>query len=351
MEVIVASIRILSRVCCLTLLVTSGAGSYPAATPRGVIVDAVEKDSLGARAGLQAGDLIVTWSRAASPPANPVAAKGAVEWPFDIDEIAAEQAPRGEVTLFGLRGQKKMSWSLPLGDWDFEIRPPLSPSLQALHQKANELARSKNLKEAAAVWREAAIESESPGNARITIWLLRRAATTAASARDWPAANSAFDEAISLSTEHSLDFPSAFLLRKSGEALRKQNQWDASESRYNQALALDRKHDPQGLSVALDLHGLNNVKFRRGDLIAAQDIAQQAIAIQEKFAPDTLELASSLNDLGVAAMNRGDLTLADASLRRALPIKEKLAPGSSTVSATLSNLGLIALNLSHLDKA
>jgi len=338
-------------VSCFALVVILAAAPLPAATPGDAIVETIAKDSLGEKAGLQAGDVILSWSRAASPPANTVGAKGGIDWPFDLDEVEVEQAPRGEITLYGLRGRKKMTWILPRGAWDFDTRPALPRELMSLHQRALSLAESKNLKEAANVWREAAEKSALMANTRITIWLLRRAGVAAASAREWPEANSAFDAAISLSTKNALDLPSAFLLRKSGEALRRQNQWDQSESCYNKALALDRKHDPQALGVAVDLHGLNNVKFRRGDLIAAQDIAQQAIAIQEKFAPDTLELATSLNDLGVAAMNRGDLTLADASFRRALPIKEKLAPGSSTVSSTLSNLGLIALNLSHLDEA
>lgn len=333
------------------LLVILAAGPSPAATLGGAILETIAKDSLGEKAGFQAADVILSWSRAAPPGMNAVGAKGRIEWPFDLDEVEVEQAPRGEVTLYGLRGREKMTWILPRGAWDFDTRPALSTELLSLHQKAIDFAESKNLKEAATVWREAAAKSARTANTRITIWLLRRAGVAAASAREWPEANSAFDAAISLSTKNALDLPSAFLLRKSGEALRRQSQWDQSETCYNKALALDRKHDPQALGVAADLHGLNNVKFRRGELIAAQDIAQQAIAIQEKFAPDTLELASSLNDLGVVAMNRGDLTLADVSFRRALPIKEKLAPGSSTVSATLSNLGLIALSLSHLGEA
>jgi len=62
---------------------------------KGVVADAVKKDSESEKAGLQAGDILLSWSRGA--------AKGDIESPFDLAEIEVEQAPRGAVTIEGLR--------------------------------------------------------------------------------------------------------------------------------------------------------------------------------------------------------------------------------------------------------
>ena len=84
---------------------------------KGVVTDGVEKDSEAARAGLQLGDTLLSWTRGD--------AQGNIESPFDLLEIEVEQAPRGAVTIEGLRGTEKRAWVLVPSSWGLHVRANL----------------------------------------------------------------------------------------------------------------------------------------------------------------------------------------------------------------------------------
>src|SRR5437762_10286987 len=86
-------------------LVVGPVRGEPPGAAAGVVVEEVVKESAAAKAGLQPGDLIVSWSRAPAPPANPEAAQGAIASPFDLSDVEVDQAPRGPVILAGRRGR------------------------------------------------------------------------------------------------------------------------------------------------------------------------------------------------------------------------------------------------------
>src|SRR5215471_6117679 len=66
----------------------TGVASNPLSS--GIVVDAVNKNSEGEKAGLQPGDILLDWTRGN--------AQGTIESPFELSEIEVEQAPRGDVT-------------------------------------------------------------------------------------------------------------------------------------------------------------------------------------------------------------------------------------------------------------
>src|ERR1700681_2918143 len=74
-------------------------------TPRpGVVVEQVGKESEGAKAGVQKGDLLLAWNRGEI--------HGMIDSPFDVYEIEVEQEPQGTVTLHGMRGEEKRNWTM-----------------------------------------------------------------------------------------------------------------------------------------------------------------------------------------------------------------------------------------------
>src|SRR6185295_1857605 len=78
-----------------------------------VVVEGLEPGSVTERAGLKPGDVLLRWERAASPPANPEPAGGTLASPFDVDDVEREQAPRGDVTLYGTRGGEALALAIP----------------------------------------------------------------------------------------------------------------------------------------------------------------------------------------------------------------------------------------------
>src|SRR5262245_12916439 len=79
----------------------------------GVLVEGVSRGFGGEKAGILAGDIIESWSRAPRPPANPQAAHGALRMPFDLLHVEIEQGPRGGVTLTGRREGRRTQWTMP----------------------------------------------------------------------------------------------------------------------------------------------------------------------------------------------------------------------------------------------
>ena len=89
----------------------------PVELGRGVVIETVKKNSEAEKAGLQEGDILLRSARGA--------AQGEIESPFDLSWIEIEQAPRGAVTIEGLRGADKKVWTLGPGSWGIEARPNL----------------------------------------------------------------------------------------------------------------------------------------------------------------------------------------------------------------------------------
>src|SRR5579872_3093142 len=81
----------------------------------GVVVESIEKNFDGDKAGLQPGDLLLRWSRGD--------AHGDLFSPFDLTQVQTEQSQSGPVTIEGFRGAEKKTWSLVQNQWRIKTRP------------------------------------------------------------------------------------------------------------------------------------------------------------------------------------------------------------------------------------
>ena len=63
-------------------------------SPAGIVVENVATGEEAERAGLQPGDVLVSWKRNPNPPANPAGASGLFRTPFDVLETQIDQSPR-----------------------------------------------------------------------------------------------------------------------------------------------------------------------------------------------------------------------------------------------------------------
>lgn len=77
------------------------AAPAPAEPEEGVVVEEVTTGWAGEAAGLQPGDVILSWSCPASPPALPQPSSGIVRSPYDLLPVEIEEAPRRAITLRG----------------------------------------------------------------------------------------------------------------------------------------------------------------------------------------------------------------------------------------------------------
>ena len=109
----------------LAIVVFSCPGQPRATQPAqaGVVVEEVSKDSAGEKADIRAGDILLTWERLASPPANPEPATGKIGSAFDWLWVEMEHGPRGTVKVTAERDGKGIMFEVPVGIWGIRCVP------------------------------------------------------------------------------------------------------------------------------------------------------------------------------------------------------------------------------------
>lgn len=276
--------------------------------PRGAVVESVIPRSAAAVAGMLPGDVILSWSSAAS--------QGDVGSPLDLLPVEIEEAPRRPVTLRGRRGGEERAWVLTFGDWGMATRP-----------------------------------ARAAGDARLAAWLLALRARELSDARRWPEADAAYAQAIEDLEREAGPAAAAQILRVWAGTFFFRSDVDAAIERYRRALELDRRTAPKSLAAAHTLFALGNCTAKKGDFDGAEALYRQALAIQEELAPGSVEVAGTLSKLGVLARWRGDLDAAEGHLTRAEEIRRRLAPGSIGHGLILINLGNVAMGRGDLTRS
>jgi CHAT domain-containing protein/Tfp pilus assembly protein PilF len=314
----------------------------------GVVIASVRSPSTGAAAGLREGDVILSWSCAASPPAFAQPASGRVRSPFDLVPLEIEQSPRRLVTLRGRRGDAEMEWSLGASEWGIEARPRLSGELAGPYFQGKTAAEGGDPETAERRWRSAAESARDMGDARLAAWFLERTAAAFARAGRWPEADAAYAEAVRmLEPEPSA---TAHLLRVWGGSFDARAAWGAAAERFQKALEFDEALAPRSLAAARDLSAIGVMMAKSDRYDAAERHFRQALAIQEELAPGTTEVAASLNKLGILSRLRGDLAAADRYLGRAVELQRRLSPLSGSHALFLMNLGNVAVDRGDLER-
>jgi CHAT domain-containing protein/Tfp pilus assembly protein PilF len=309
---------------------------------QGVVVEGVTKNSEGEKAGLEEGDIILSWSRGE--------ARGEIESPFDLSEIETEQAPRGRVTLDGTRGGAKETWVIGPDKWGIQARPSVPESLLAIYRDGQELAKSGKLSDAVGRWRVAVAEGQKYQCSWLSPWLLFHAAGALADARQWKESNALYQAAIGQAADARPGIM-AQILQALGRVFGQQGDPANAEKCQQEALREIQRSGSDRLAAAESLRSLGNIAIDHGDLNKAEDYYRQGLAIGEKLAPGSRVVAAGLGNLGGVAWRRGDLAKAEEYYRQNLEITGKLAPGSLGVATTLNNLGNVAWSRSDLSKA
>ncbi len=309
---------------------------------RGAVVEEASEGFAAHRAGLEAGDVLLGWHRAAAPDTVSDSARGRIDSPFDLLEAELEQAPRGVLTLIGTRDGTQLRVPMPPGLWKLRTRPRLTPpALEAYRQGALE-PDGGDPRRGRTAWRRLASAWGSDGDWLKASWLWLRLASVAGERRDWQAADEAFDQAMSQARSGGHASLEALVVSSRADSLHARGELEAAAEAYRQALEIRRASSPESLAVARSLHDLGIVARKRGDGSSEEQYNRRALALREKLAPESLDVAMSLNSLGIAAGNRSDMAESERLFRRSLAIRERLVGNSLQVAASLGNLGIIA---------
>lgn len=306
----------------------------------GVIVESVEKKYDADKAGLQPGDVLLSWKEGGN--------SGEIQSPVTLDLIDVEQRPRGNVTLIGLRNGTPQSWSLGSRYWGIEARPNLPEEL-LVHYKEEQGSPDRNkAAEAAERWRKAAVSMPAKGSPELRAWLLLRAANFFDQAKQAEEFKTTFGEATkAASTGPGND---ALLLYQWATICDQRGDLDCAAEHYQQAFAESQKAGTELLTAQI-LTSLGFLEIARSDLAKGEQDLREALRIREQNAPGSFEVAGSLLNMGKILSDRGDVAGAEVEERKGLAMYRKLAPHANAVLIALNNLGEFAHQRGDLDRA
>jgi CHAT domain-containing protein/Tfp pilus assembly protein PilF len=321
-------------------------GSAQQAATSGIVVQAVQPTSAGERAGLKPGDELTSWERASSP--DGAKSRGNIKCPFDLTEIETEQAPRGVVTLVGLRDGKELRVSVPAGRWGTITRPAMAGDAVGKYETGVAAMADGRVDDTLAAWRMAADHAKSD---EIAAWLKLQEANALRDAGRADAAHAAIREALEVATRSGDRGAIAGLYEAQGQLYERQRDAAGAEQSYRAAIAARQGSGPAGLGTARGLVDLAFVSIGQGDFEAAEGHVRKAVEIQEQLAPASFILARSLATLGGIRKERGDLDAAMPLVRRATDLLERLVPNTADHAGALNNLGTIRWGRGELVEA
>jgi len=337
----------------LALLFALAARTVPGLPPdpdSGVVVEKTTPGFEAAKAGFQAGDVLLGWERAPNPPANPTSESGVFRSPFDVQEAYVDQAPRARTLTFRLtRDGQKVSVPVLQYPWGLETRPRFSEERLLRYELGKQTIAQGERERGLDVWRTLAGDLSGAKRHVEAAWLWARISKAQSEAKENDAAIASLDRALAAARPAGRRDIDAQLWGSKVEVLRGANRQEDARSAARQAMAIREQLAPSSLAVAHTIHELSSVMPREKP--EYETINRRALGIREKLAPGSRAVATSLLNLSFVADAHGDSRTAVELNQRALAIHQSLNPGSRDVAKTLSNICVEEMNRGELASA
>ena len=300
---------------------------------RGIIVESVGKNTEAEKAGVQAGDILLDWTRGD--------AKGEIVSPFDLPYIRFEQASRGLVTVGGLRANQRRTWRLGSDVWGIASRPHLPDPLVSICRQGDDLVATAKPLDAGECWQTAAARAQEYGVSWLGPWLLARAGQVFASAGQWDSVDEAYRKAIR-EAANAGPIVKAELLRQWAVVFEYRDDLANAEKYYDEVLLEWQRLGAHTMTVSNTLLLLAIVDLRSGELDKAEKRLSEASILAEKLAPTSYQRTLILANFGVLFEDRGELDRAEEYYLRALADEERYFSNSLYLAQTLTALGTLS---------
>jgi CHAT domain-containing protein len=377
---------------CALVLSALGAAPSRETAHAGVVVEKPVPGYEAASAGIQTGDVLVSWQRAANPPANPAPASGFFDSPFDVDDIRFEQGPRARTLTLGLtRNGRSISVSIGQYPWRLEVRPPFSKRWLPSYEKGVRLIEQDELTKGLDAWRSLAGELSAAKEYVEAAWLWSRIGMKLSGHKEADAALSAIERALVEARLAGRPEIEAQLKGLEVEVLRTASRRQDAQKPAREAVAIRERIAPESLALGVALYEWTTVmadedpefesvsrrtlKIRerlapgsrfeadalaslarfaegQGETRKAIELQQRALAIHRGLDPSGQSVARGLSTLCAYQMNGGDLVGAEESCRRSIEAARALGPASrALVGQALHNMGVVARLRGEFDRA
>lgn len=282
-----------------------------------IIVESVVKGSPAEKAGIQVGDVLLTYD------GHPLLSS--------LSRLAWEQNTFGkqQVAVRLKRGGETRSVNVSPGAMGVAALPVMSEKALSLYREAEKQNDSADLLVKAA---EAEGKTIAGAWLRVNAYLAWLAAGKTANAR------AEAERAVALFHQLADDCGEAFARGYLDEVLPDQD--PAKETNLRARLQIDQ--DGGRLYwQATTCNSLAILAYHRQNIKAVDEWGRKAVAAGELAAADSADLAVSYVMLGLVAHDQGDPVAADGWYKKALPIQERKARNTANLATTYKNLAII----------
>jgi len=376
----------------VVLLAASPFGqSFPGAMPTGLVVESLEPNSTWGRAGVESGDLLLSWEGVDSGTPSSVVASGEFRTPFDVEIFAVEQMSLGGSRIIFVRDGEHKTASLWPRDWSIVTRPDLDGYDLNAYLDAQGSVDAGRFEEGSNGWRGLALIWSRADDHSRAAWLLTKSADALVDAGLSDQADVRYAEAAAEARKTGRVEVEAQVWESKGRKSQEIDQARCVDG-FRRALEIRERTAPGTLAHAKSLRLLSAadrtasledqlmLEWRANDILSAlldqisivpetigwtgrlrsksriprRDLEQerQAVAIARRVVPNSTSLAHALSQLGYAEQRADNLVEAERAYREALAIGERVAPESETFALNpIHRLNDLALKRGDLTEA
>src|SRR5262245_9251964 len=282
----------------------AGPPRCPFSTP-GLVVEAVDSESAGFRAGFRPGDRLFSWCRTAGGKRG-CDARGDLRSPFGWRDVELEEMQRGGVVVAGARGAQTLRWSLAPASQSLAVAPLLHGALAEAYRAARDRERAGDPAAAAQELERAAELAAENDCAGEELWLRDQAAGLRAQARQWPEADAGYQAALEKARALKAARVETHLLMSWGNVLLQRGEFARGKQQLESALRLEGKQRAESVLMALILLRLGAMADRQDDLDEEDRLFQRAYDMVRRLAPGSGAEAATANNLAATTALRGD---------------------------------------------
>jgi CHAT domain-containing protein/tetratricopeptide (TPR) repeat protein len=314
---------------------------------KGVVIEQIAPRTSLEIAGLQHGDVILSWERLPNPPANPDFVEGEITSPFDWIWMTREQSPRGTIRLEGHRGGQQISFTIGQASWMAEVRPVLSPPAEHLYLEGQRLLPTQPL-EGIEIWEELARAAIANRELDLAAWLYGQICVA------YIEANHSSKKASALANSQRSaqnSFIKAEIWKFLADRLDSKSHAEEAEKSYRAMLKFHTEFSQTSLAAAASQRFLGDFYHRNDRYEESLKTLMEIPKSVARQAPGSIMLASLFNQIGLAHHDLGNLEAALEYYTQSLDILARVASVSTTMADTLINIGIVESDLGDLESA
>lgn len=352
-----------------------------------LVVEAVDPHHAADRAGVRAGDRLISWSRAGAE------AGGDFDCPFEVDRVEQLETARGPVRVHLRRDARRIDLDMPPDRWGLHTRPTLDAADVELHRRGLEQVEGSPPATVPDPLATLVERWAREGRHCLAAWLLgERARRVDAGSPDGleKAYRLAIDQAARGGERHAqlelqraladrlihagrpqealrimaamIQEPGAgedavdplhhgLLLVGLGELHRQLGEPEPARRALERAFAILEVEAAESYPLAICLRSLAILHFVTGDLEAGEEIQLRALELLGRIAPQSRGYSQLLTNQANLAFRRGDLKGAQELYEKSYQIRHRLSPDDRDSGAILANLATLAMRRGDLFEA